>query len=317
MDISEGDPQITDVILVPSPYAHACGNPGRPEEYFDGSLRITEELWLADFDVDFARAVLDACSSAGSNFSPTRQYGAPYGFVRASAPAPRGRELHFDNDNRLFACVAMSRLVQPTSAGYQYSARIREWKNGYRQIIPYRPHHLNPYAYVNDVRQDWLIPSDVPEIAAVVNAYYTQKPPRRVLNALWHLETVFRNYYIEVRWPLVVTGLESLIHIAGERDSRNASRYAGSTRVFVQRLIGIGKARPSIAVSEAALREIYDRRSTLAHGLTFGTMNEPDKGLYKLAEDLLRNILRNALLDRSFADTFASDSAVQAAYPLS
>jgi len=265
----EGDPKVTDVVLVPSPYPNDQSSATRPIEYFHGSLRIADDIWLADFDHDFAREVMDACDPPGENLHATRQYGAPYGFARVCVLTVPQHELHFDHDARLITCVLLSRLVQPTSIGFQYAARIRTWRNGHRQIVPFRPHDINAYAFVNDVGQNWLNPQDADPVAEIFAAYNTHRPPQRILTALWHLETVFRNYYVDVRWSLLVTGLESLIHVAGERDTKNPARYAGSTRVFVQRLQLIGQQRPEFSVSEFDLREIYDRRSTLAHGQGF------------------------------------------------
>lgn len=313
----EGDPQITDVVLMPNPYADAGSKPGRPLVYFDGSLRITEDIWLADFDSEFATAILDACGQIGENFKPIRQYGAPYGFVRVSAPYTQQEGLQFDHDGRLLSCVALSRLVHPTSLGFQYSARIRQWKNGHRQIVPHTPHDVNAYAFVTDIDRNWLIPDDAPVLSQLFTAYFSSKPPQRVLAALWNHETVARNHYIDVRWPLLVTGLEALVHLAGERDLRNPVKYAGSTRVFVQRLVAIGKHQPALAVPEDVLRDIYDRRSTLAHGQSFGALDPATKILYRATEDLLRGILRIAILNSTFASTFASDAAVQSNYPLS
>jgi hypothetical protein len=125
-----------------------------------------------------------------------------------------------------------------------------------------------------------------------------------------------RNYYVDVRWPLLVTGLEALVHIADERDPRNSTRYAGSTRVFVDRLLALGRADPKLGVGEVELREVYDRRSTLVHGQGFGQLNARNKDLYRTTESLLRGVLKKCVLEPTFADTFRSDDALRSAYPL-
>jgi hypothetical protein len=312
----EDSPSIIDVLLVPSPYPHDNERTTREVVFFEGSLRISEDVWLADFETEFARDVLNACSQSGENFRPTRQYGAPYGFVRVSIPYASEHSLHFDHDRRLLTTVALSRLVHPTSIGFQYAARVRRWPNGRREIIPHRSHHINDFAFVVDTSENWLVPDDVPAIGRVLDAYLAKVLPQRIGSALWHFETVARTYYIDIRWPLLVTGLEALVHIAGERDPRNVLRYAGSTRVFVDRLLAVGLAKPALAVPEAQLREIYDRRSTLSHGQSFGSLDQKTKDLYRKTENLLRSILKEAILDQAFAGTFATDGVLETSYPL-
>jgi hypothetical protein len=75
--------RVVDLVVVPSPYGAYHGAPKRPEIFFDRSYCIYDDLWLADFDGDFVDAVMDACSPRGENFNPVRQYGGPYGFIRA------------------------------------------------------------------------------------------------------------------------------------------------------------------------------------------------------------------------------------------
>jgi hypothetical protein len=316
MQFVEKPPRITDVLLVASPYAHGGGNPGRPVVYFERSYRILDDVWLANFDVDFARRILDACEHRGENFHAHRQYGAPYGFVRVSAPEVPGHAFNFDHDARLLTCVALSRLVHPTSIGFENAARIRTSGDGHRQVIPHTAYELGAYAFVTDTDQNWLVPADVPAISKLAAAYLESTLPPRVSSALWHSEIAARTHYTNVRWPTQVTALESLIHVAGERDPRNPKRYAGSTRVFVDRLVAIGRNNPSLSVSEGTLGDIYDKRSTLAHGQSFGGLDPATKQLVRTTEQLLRNILKACILDRSFASTFASDGAVQSNYPL-
>jgi hypothetical protein len=316
MVLARGRPLITDVVLVPSPYAHGGGGPGRPIVYFEDSYRIAEDVWLANFDIDFANGIMDACEPRGENFEPRRQYGAPYGLVRVSVPDVPGHTLHFDHDSRLLTCVALSRLVHPTSIGFAYSARIIERNDGSRQVVPHTPHDLNARAFVIDPDQDWLVPADVPEIRQLLQAYVGSARPQRVSSALWHFEIAARTYYFDIRWPLHVTGLEALVHVAGERDPKNQRRYAGSTQVFVNRLLAIGRSKPNLAVAEDVLRDIYDRRSTLAHGQSFGQLDSSTKQLIRTTEQLLRGVLKECLLDAQFASTFANDGAVQSTYPL-
>jgi hypothetical protein len=307
--------RVMDLVIVPSPYGAYHGAPKRPEIFFDRSYCLYDDVWLADFDGDFVDAVMDACSPRGENFNPVRQYGGPYGFIRVNAPEIG--TYRFDADGRLAVCVGLSRLAFPTAVGFQYAARIRTPNAGARIIAPMPPTNLNPYAFVSDERSNWLIPDDVPLIRRLVESYFTNKPTARIGSALWQFETAFRSYYVDTRWPLLVTGLEALVHIRGERDPKHRTRHAGSTRVFAQRLAILAARVGQPSATESVLRNIYDRRSTLVHGQGLGQLDQTTRELYDATEQLLAGVLRTALLEPEFSALFASDAAIQAAFPLS
>jgi len=131
---------------------------------------------------------------------------------------------------------------------------------------------------------------------------------------LWHHEAVSRHYFIDLRWPLLTTSLEALVRIRDERLS--SGRFAGSKKVFVDRLLAIGALDPGLAVPEADLEAICEQRSLLTHGLTFGSLDETRKVLYQTQERLTRGLIRKALLEPAFRVIFASDSTLAVNLPL-
>jgi hypothetical protein len=134
------------------------------------------------------------------------------------------------------------------------------------------------------------------------------------VSALFHHEAVARHYYIDLRWPLLTTCLEALVRIKDEKQP--SGRWAGSTKVFVDRLLAIGKLDATLAIGEAELGEMYDRRSLLSHGLAYGDLDEHDRDLYVSQERLARGILRKVLLEADFRDIFASDENIANRLPL-
>jgi hypothetical protein len=112
----------------------------------------------------------------------------------------------------------------------------------------------------------------------------------------------------------LATCLEALVRIRNERLS--SGRFAGSTQVFVDRLLAIGAGDPQLLVSEADLRAFYEQRSLLAHGLTFGGLGAAEKTLYRTHERVARGIIRKAILDSTFRATFSSDAKLAANLPL-
>lgn len=303
----------TDIVIVTSPYPHGDEAPLREIVQFAGCYQIADDVWLGDIDSDLAEAVMNACDPRYENFSPTRQYGSAYALVRLRAPAPDS--LQFDPDKLLGAITALSRLVHPTSIGFSYAARVRYPDYGERQIIPGAPSNLNPNAFVSEELSDWLVPSDVPALVDLVNAYQRRNAPQRVRNALWNHESAFRNYFIENRWAMVVTGIESLVHVRDEKDPRNG-RPAGSTRVFAQRGSRLATMLGISGIGEAELRRSYAMRSEIVHGGGVSTAAADEKRLYEATEGLLSACIARALLDEKFAAQFQSDESVRIALPL-
>jgi hypothetical protein len=272
------------------------------------------DIWIEQLDKPLCRAILDACDPAGENFKPVRLYGCSYAFYRENAPVGDG--YNFDAADALYACISLSRMVHPTAVGFETAARIRQWPDGARQIVPAVRPYLNPYAYVVAPNDNWLVPDDLSLLHDLLDAFHSGPLPPRVAAALWHHEALARQYFIDLRWPLLTTCLEALVRIKDER--LPSGQFAGSTKVFVDRLLAIGGLDPSLAAREAELRDMYEQRSLLAHGLAlaFGALDAARKTLYRTQERLVLGIIRKALLDSTFRNIFASDASVAARLPL-
>jgi hypothetical protein len=302
--------------MVQWPYADHDGKSTRPIVYFDDPVQIDGDLWIAALDEELTKWVLDASEPAGRNYHPHRIYTGGYAFIRSNAPAPKPDEGDFDPDMRLRTAVALSRLVHPTSIGLGHSVRIKtlgETREKW-QIVPHTEPGVGENAFVLDVSDNWLVPTDVPALTGLVRAWDPTTIPKRIGAALWYHEMAARSYFSDIRWPLLVTALESLVRIKNEQD--NKGRSVGSTRAFVTRLGQLGRYDPTLSVSEPELIEIYEKRSDLVHALALVAMDEPTKALYRKSERLLRGILRKAIVDAGFANLFVTDKTVSAAFPV-
>jgi hypothetical protein len=306
------EPRVTDYVLVVGAYDRKTENSTRPIIEFNPPRQIDKHVWIGQIPHAFCEAVLDACEPPGENFTLVRQVGCSYAFYRPNAPGSS-----FDSDHKLFHCVALSRIVHPTSVGFAAAARVREYASGVREIIPFgrgASTSLNPSAFVMTPGDDWLIPDDLLVLGQLLDSLHAAPVSRRLEAALFHHEAVARHYYIDFRWPLLTVCLEALARIKDEKQP--SGRWAGSTRVFVDRLLAIGKLDETLAVGEAELAEMYDRRSLLLHGLACGDLGERDRALYMAQEKLARGILRKIFLEPDFRDVFASDERIASRLPL-
>jgi len=173
---------------------------------------------------------------------------------------------------------------------------------------------LNDSAFVIAPNENWLIPDDLPMLHDLLDALHARLLPRRIESALWHHEVAARQFFIDLRWPLLITSLEALIRIKDER--RQTGQFAGSTQVFVDRLLAIGQMDATLSATEAELRQIYTQRSLVAHGLAFGALEPDSQALYRSLERLVRGAIRKALLDDSFRSILSSDENIATQFPL-
>ena len=133
----------------------------------------------------------------------------------------------------------------------------------------------------------------------------------RVHRAYWNHEYAMRSLYLDVRWMLVVSGLEALIS-SGEMD--NCWQF----RDRVRQLAG----EFQIDLTDGDLWRAYKLRSKLVHaesflhGLETVLPKSQHDQLYEKLESLLRVTVRRCLLDENFGSFFRDDAAVEARWPL-
>lgn len=288
------------------------------DELIDEPLHLADNLWIGPLeDRQLVLAIMDACEPAGENFRPVRQFYSKYAIVRENTPVPRGSELTWDSDGRIGLVIRMSRLVHPTSIGYEYAARVVILPSGKRRIIPAIKTGFGNVAYVAEPGYDWLTKKHVPQIAELVAKFNPATLPDRIKSALFYFDYATCTYYVDIRWPLLVTAAESLIHVNGERDPLKPSNYSGSTRVFVDRMLGIQSKVGELGFTKENLRVIYHERSGLAHGQDFTGLDFIRKDLYHKLENGMRAVLRKAVIDGAFAAIFLDVKTLQRELPLS
>jgi hypothetical protein len=235
------------------------------------------------------------------------QYAQMYAYGRE---LPLDAEIHrWDDDHRLSRLVAMSRLIHPTTVGFRYAARVRQ-NDQTLAIIPAELHGISPDVYLSPSHaRDWLTVAEAQLLAEVdAKSELLTQPlfPRRVSRALWYFDYAQRTYYADLRWTMVATALEALIHTG----------TTNSTRHFKFRVPALAAdvGGPTMTTSESD--DAYDYRSRLSHGDGFlSDMPQADISLYDRLEETLRLTVLKAFCEPTFAGVFLDDSQIEARWP--
>ena len=267
-------------------------------------FNLSTDICIESLDNRISDEVFNMCSK-GYNFNPTRQFGQLYSFVRKNPPLTE--IYNWDNDRSLQQCISLSRIVHPTSISFKYSARIFVDSNGNpNMIVPGSISGPGSAAFVVEPATDFLSEIDGDEIHSLLEAVERKPPKDPIARAMWFYEYASRSYEIDLRWTLIATGIESLIH---------TDKYK-STKQFVNRIQELSKILGLGDISENDAEEMYELRSKLSHGQGFGSLSADNNELYKRMEELLRFTIRKALLDEAFCDFLSDPENIRKSWPI-
>lgn len=268
-------------------------------------LIIADDVFIDKLQREESLKVFSACEPRGFNFSPQRQFVQLYSFIRVEAP--ESPPLEWDSDERLQLCIGLSRLIHPTTISFEYSGRVRYENNNIFEIIPGPIAGFGAKTWVaREEYRNWLTESEGKELSSLFQTYFKVDLPKRVKGALWYLEYAFRSPFLDVRWLLVCIGLEYLIHT----DRHN------STKQFSFRVAKLAEEVGKSNFNEDKAREAYGMRSTLVHGQLLRDLEEHKLELYGEIEELLRMVIKKAILDSAFVGLFSSDENIREKWPI-
>ena len=101
------------------PYPNPQFDPPLPDPF-----QVADGIWIGKIDHASARIIFDINESSFHGMpKPVTQFAQLYSFV-SEIPGPRN-PFEWDADGRLQNCIAVSRLLVPTSVALRYAARIR------------------------------------------------------------------------------------------------------------------------------------------------------------------------------------------------
>ena len=300
------DPEpFTDVALSPST--------GDPKETaaarLEVQIRLADDLYAIPCDWDFWKAVTAACDAPGIDLTTAIDLRARPLYAFARVNAPRTPVYGWDPDGRLQQCIALSRLVRPTSIGFDYSARIIGTLNGERSMIKPGPvRGFGAHAWTPEPERDWLDAGDWHQLGELLRAWDRDPFDKKskLAQALWYHEYACRTQLIDIRVPLVSTALEALLSTSGQR----------STQQFKKRVPQLASGLGVAQITTTMAGRMWGLRSSLSHGERHGGLSASDFDLARRMEELLRATLRQAIVDGEARSWFASRDAVNKRFPI-
>lgn len=264
---------------------------------------LSNDIWIERLDEQLAKNIQTACEPPHYKISNVEQDRHLYAFVRRLPIAEKSR---FEGLEELLAAAALSRLISPTSIGERYCAKVFHFglKDSPIQSIQHRG--MSPDVILSGKHRDWLSFEDAKHLQKLMPWLSKDKPMHvRVHRAYWNHEYAMRSFYLDMRWVLVVSGLEALVTIGesdlGRQFRERVGQLAGEFRVDL---------------TDDDLRLAWTLRSKLVHAETFlyglesRLPRSAQSELYEKLESLLRITIRRCLLDDEFGSYFQDDEAI-------
>lgn len=301
------DTTVKDVVVVTNDVLAGLPHDRIPlRNSFRLPFHLGRDISIEEIEGPLLEHILDACEPAGWNFRPVRQFGQLYSFVRNNPPDVESPV--WDKDRELQKCIALSRLVKPTSVGFEYSARVVSDANGEAvKVIPGAVAGFGSQAWLaGKSEDDWLTQEDLDALAELWSKVDLASVPGRIQRAFWLHEYAARTEDLAIRWILASTGIESLVNTGADRASKQ----------FIARMAELAKRFSGKEVSRAQTGKIYEMRCKIVHGTTLTGARPDDLELYLRLESTLRDALRAALNDNEAQVLFASDDSVNQEWPL-
>jgi hypothetical protein len=265
-------------------------------------FQLGSDLWIGKIEAEASRIIFDLNEpSYHGTQTPVIQFAQLYSFV--SETPGDANPYEWDQNSRLQNCVAISRLLVPTSVSFRYAGRIRYNTN--HNIADISPANIRGVAVDTFLstkpERDWLTEADGIRLRDLLARMDSKPLPPRANRALWYHEYAVRTYYVELRWVYVATALESLVHVSRESSGRQFRERVSQMAAE----LGVANFGPDEA------KQAYHLRSQLAHGQLLGGLAAPDRQLYDLMETVLRAALLKSIEDVGFSDTLGDDQKIK------
>jgi hypothetical protein len=273
------------------------------------SFVLNDDFWIEKLDEELAIHIQQACDPPHYRINNDPKDRHLYALLRRVADVEASQ---YEGMDELHAVVALSRLIHPTSTGDRYCAWILRYGAPESQIKAVQYRGISPDVLLSRNQRDWLSVEDAECLRQLMPWVSKRKlMHERVHRAFWNHEYAMRSFYLDTRWPIVVSGLEALLNV-GEQNS--GLQFKSRVRLLADEF--------GLQLSDDEISKAWKLRSKLVHAEGFLHNLETilpkseHSDLYEKMESLLRMAVRRCLLDARFGDCFRDDAAVKARWPI-
>ena len=300
---------------------HIDHGPSEVEEKSGSSLVVTntsrcfhlsDEIWIEKLDEKLAKHIQTACEPPHYKIRTCLPDRHLYAFLRRASDAEATK---YGGMGELHELVALSHLVHPTSLGDRYSALISDYDIEDSAIYAIEYRGISPDVFTWRTRKNWLSVEDGEELRKLMPWLSQTKPIHdRVRRAYWLHEYAMRTVYLDMRLPLVVSGLEALINVWGKGND-NSRQFRDRVKQLASHF-GVCLTHDDLSKAYK-LRSKIDHAESFLYGLGATLPKSQHTGLCEKLEDLLRMTVRACLLDENnFGNFFRDDQAVKTHWQL-
>jgi hypothetical protein len=314
--------RVRDILLVPTSTAEGDWQRNPPVE---DAVDLGRSLSLVAADHDEAELVMNACTPRGHFFLPVRLSRSLYAFsLEVDLATYAEHHFRWDKDGVLLTALQLSRLVCDNGYTTEYAARMVNYEDGQRQVIPQGQHY---FAYLAAYRlrddRDWLTIAEAEELQALLGAYFTNMNslPPQVNRAISLSEGVVHQAILERALVMLFMGIEALL---------NTGKHQ-VTKQITKRMVMLADEVGIEGVSRNFATLMYGDRSSPAHGqelrlqATTSAKQRPRRttdlepeylARVSRLQDLLRAATRKSIEEPSFAAVFADVTSIRARFPV-
>jgi hypothetical protein len=288
---------VSDVLLFS---ARPLASGGRARSLFpvaSAAVEVAPGISLASVRPEIATAVMNATRFRSQFPQDTR---VMYGLVRYNPP---GHD--WDEDDAISKVLFLSHFVHAHEGGFEFSARITTNDDGqltHLTVADIAPPFARAYCSTGATRR-WFTQNEVLVLRDLVAAYDAVKPSLADTRLGLAISTYGESAFVfhgRPRGLLLATTLEGLVSTMPDR----------AVKQFTTRVPALAIEVGLASLDRDWADNAYRIRSKLAHGASIGSAKEPtedkrydefNRTLTEL-DELLRRILRTALLDATFRD---------------
>jgi hypothetical protein len=291
-----------DVLLVSAQPLTYEANLRHAELPLERQVEVSPGVVLCGIAPDVAAAVMKATRFRSSEPPDASDLRALYGFVRLDPPPGSS----WDDDDAISKLVFLSHYVRPTEMGFEFSARLT--MDADDKLLDVQPADVYPpfaRAYCGKgVRRRWLTQQGALDLAELVRAYDHARPSlrgTRLGTAITGYSEMPFVYHGRPRALMLAVLLEGLVSTIPER----------ATKQFNTRVPALATEVGLPEYDKKWADRMYKLRCRLAHGgpilkATNDDEKEAEQEEFSQAgnemDELLRRVLRTALLDPAFQE---------------